>query len=122
MHHVVGQRGDDNLRLRRCSRGKSCFFRNKGVIYLLAWEPTAVILLETGLPNPNMQERSFAVTFLDRTTVNMTSCFELEEETNEEDGSKDNCLGEPDKTVAATEAMPMNLNWRHIFSLPNETL
>jgi len=41
-----------------------------------------------------MKERYFSTTFLDRTSVNMTSCSELEEETDEEDASKENCLGE----------------------------
>ena len=42
-----------------------------------------VILLDPWLLNPNMQERSFPVTFLDK-TVNITSCSEVEEETDEE--------------------------------------
>jgi len=51
----------------------------------------------------------------------MTSCYELEEEIDEEGDSKENCSGEKDKIVAALEAMPICLNWGHIFSLPNET-
>jgi len=51
----------------------------------------------------------------------MTSCSELEEETDEEGVSKENCSGETDKIVVALEAMPICLNWRQIFSLPNET-
>jgi len=45
----------------------------------------------------------------------------LEEETNEQGASKENCLGEMNKTVAALEAMPICLNWGQIFSLPNKT-
>ena len=48
------------------------------------------ILLEPGLPNPNMQGRSLPVTFLDRTMVNRTSCSEVEEEMDEEGGRKEN--------------------------------
>ena len=79
------------------------------------------MLFEPCLLSPNMQERSFSATFLDRTMVNMISCSELEEETYEEGASKENCSGETDKIVTAIEAMPICLNWGHIFSLPNET-
>jgi len=47
-----------------------------------------IILLELALLNRNIQERSFLVTFLDRRTVNMTSCSEVEEEMYEEGGNK----------------------------------
>jgi len=50
----------------------------------------------------------------------MTSCSEVEEETDEEGDSKENCSGETEKTVATLEAMPIRLNWRKIFSLPNK--
>ena len=46
--------------------------------------------LEFGLLSPNMQGRSFSVTLLDRTIVNMTPCSETEEEMDEEDGLE-NC-------------------------------
>jgi len=68
-----------------------------------------------------MKESSFSAAFLDKTTVNMTSCSELGEETYEEGANKENCSGEMDKTVAAVEAMPICLNWGQIFSFPNET-
>jgi len=51
----------------------------------------------------------------------MTSSSEMEEETDDEGASKKNCVGEADKTMTALEAMPICLNWGHIFSLPNET-
>jgi len=57
-----------------------------------------------------MQEMSFLVTFLDKTTVNMTSCSKVEEEMDEEGGSKKNYLGETDKTMVALGAMPIHLN------------
>ena len=68
-----------------------------------------------------MQERSFPVTFLNGTAINMTSCSEVEEKTDKEGASKENCSGETNKTVPALKAMPICLNWGHIFSLPNET-
>ena len=68
-----------------------------------------------------MQERSFHVTFIDRTVVNMTSCSKVEEETDEEGGSKENCSGEENRIVASLEAIPKSLNLGHIFSLLNKT-
>jgi len=53
--------------------------------------------------------------------VNMTSCFELEEDIDEEDGSKENSLGEMNKTMVALEAIPVHLNWGQIFRFPNKT-
>ena len=80
-----------------------------------------IILLELELLNLNIQERSFPVTFLGRTTINMTSYSEVEEETDEDGGNKENCSGETDKNVAALEVMPIRLNQGSIFSWPNET-
>jgi len=57
-----------------------------------------------------MKEKSFLAAFLDRTTVNITSRSELEEQSDEEGVSKENCSGEIDKIVAASEAMPVCLN------------
>ena len=50
----------------------------------------------------------------------MTSCSKVEEETHEEGGSKKNRPRETNKTVVALEAMPMRLNWGHIFILPKD--
>jgi len=47
----------------------------------------------------------------------MTSCFEVEEESNKR---QENSLGKIDKTLAALEAIPVCLNWGQIFSLPNK--
>jgi len=58
-----------------------------------------------------MKEKSFSAVFLNRTTFNMTSCLELEEETDEEGVSKENCSEETNKIVATLEAMPVCLNW-----------
>ena len=80
-----------------------------------------VVLFGPWLLIPNMKETSFSDAFLNRTTVNMISCFELEEETDKEGASKKNCSGERDKTVATLKAMPICLNWGQIFGLPNET-
>jgi len=51
----------------------------------------------------------------------MASRSKVEEEIDEEGGSKANCSGETDKTMAALKAIPIRLNWGHIFSLLNKT-
>jgi len=51
----------------------------------------------------------------------MTSCSKLEEETNVEGVSKENCSEEIEKIVAARKAMPVSLKWGQIFNLPSET-
>jgi len=55
--------------------------------------------------NGHKKERSFSAAFLDRTTVNMDTSSEFEEETDEEGVSKENWSREMDKTVAALELM-----------------
>ena len=121
MHHAIGQIGEDNLEPRRRSQDKSRFFANKRVMHLQFENLEPIILLKPRLLNPNIQERSFPITFLNRTIVNMTSCSKVEEKMNEECGSKENCSGETHKIVVALEVMPICLNWGHIFSLPNRT-
>jgi len=70
----------------------------------------SIVILHHGLLNLSTQEMSFLTTFFDRTTVNMASYFEVEQEIDEEGGSKENCLGEKNKIVATLETMPMFLN------------
>jgi len=50
----------------------------------------------------------------------MASCFEVEEEADEEDGRQENSPTELCKTLAALEAMPIHLNWGQILSLPDD--
>jgi len=69
-----------------------------------------VVLFEPWFVSPNTKERSFSAAFLDRITVEMTSCSELEEETGEEGAGKENYLRETNETIAALEAMPICLN------------
>jgi len=66
-----------------------------------------------------MQERSFPVNIFNKLAVNMTSCFEVEKELDEEEGGQENSLREIDKTLASLEAILVHLNWRQIFSLPD---
>ena len=51
----------------------------------------------------------------------MTLCYEVEEETDEEGDSKEDCSRETDKTVATLEAMLICLSWGYNFSFPDET-
>jgi len=49
-----------------------------------------VVLSEPWLLSPNMEDGSFSAAFLHIIMVNMTSCSELEEETDEEGVDKEN--------------------------------
>jgi len=69
-----------------------------------------VVIFEPWLLSPVMKEKSFLAAFLDRTTINMTSCSKLEEETDEEGVNKENCSREIDKTATTQEAMPVCFN------------
>ena len=70
----------------------------------------AIILPEHKLLNFVAQEGFFPVSFFDKTTVNMTSYFDVEEETDVEDDRQENFPKETNKTLAALEAIPMRLN------------
>jgi len=48
-----------------------------------------VVLFEPYLLSPGVKERTFSADFLDTTTVNMTSCLELEEEIDDAGVSKE---------------------------------
>jgi len=93
----------------------SCQTRGLSLIQFRSLKP--FVLHEHRLPNPATQERSFIVNVFDKLAVNMTSCFEVEEELDER---QDNSLCEIDNTLAALEAIPVRLNWGQIFSLPNK--
>jgi len=73
------------------------------------------------LPSHAMQGGFFLVSVFDKLTVNMTSCSEVKEKADEEDGRQESSLRETDETVATLEAIPVCLNWGHIYSLPNDT-
>ena len=62
----------------------SCQTKGLSPIQFGSLEP--FVLHEHGLPNPVMQERSFPVNIFDKLTVNMASCFDIEEEADKEDG------------------------------------
>ena len=94
----------------------SCQIRGLSPIQFESLEP--FVQREHRLPNPATQERSFPVNVFDKLAVNMTSCFEVEEVSDER---HENSLCEINKTLAALEAIPVCLNWGQIFSLPNET-
>ena len=93
----------------------SCQTRGLSLIQFRSLEP--FVLHKYRLLNPIAQERSFLVNVFDKLLVNMTSCFKVEEESDER---QENSLGEIDKILVALEAIPMHLDWGQIFSLPNE--
>jgi len=61
-----------------------CQTKELSAIQLRSLEP--VVLLEHGLLNPITQEGLLPFIFFDKLIVNMTTCSEVEEETDEEDG------------------------------------
>jgi len=58
---------------------------------------------------PHKKGPSQSVTLI-KLTINMTSCYEVEEEADEEDHREEDSLREMDKFVATLEVMPMCLN------------
>jgi len=80
-----------------------------------------VVLLEIGLLNLVTQQRFFLVTIFNKITVNMTSCSDLKEGTDEEDEKSEKSPGETEKTLAALVVIPIYLKWGQIFSLLGET-
>jgi len=83
-------------------------------------EVQPIDLLEQEPLIPITLEEFFPVRFFEKITVNMTSCYELE---NEEDG-KEAKLEKPPKNdgeaLTSLEALPIYDDWRQIFSLPKE--
>ena len=75
----------------------SCQIRGLSLIQFKSLE--AFVLHEHRLLHPGMHERSFPFNVFDKLAVNMTSCFKVEEESDEEDGRHENSLGETDKTL-----------------------
>ena len=63
---------------------------------------------EHGLPNPVMQEEFLLVSFFDKFTVDMTSCFDVKEEIDEEHDREESSLWEADKTLFTLETLPMH--------------
>jgi len=96
-----GQRGEDNLRIKErimcLAKEKRIILDLEDVVEQITFPPKQgsfcslqfgnlepVILFKPWLFSPDMKQRSFSAPFLDRTTFNMTSCSELEEEIDEE--------------------------------------
>ena len=81
--------------------------QTKGVFLIKFGSLEPFVLHEQRLSNPCTQERLFTVNVFDKLAVNVTSCFEVEEESDER---QENSLREIDKTLAALKAMPVHLN------------
>jgi len=69
-----------------------------------------IVLHEHGLLNPITPKGSLSIRFVNKIIANMTLCFEVEEETDEEEDKEANSTGEMNKTLATLEDMPMHLN------------
>ena len=82
----------------------SCQTKGLSLIHFGSLEP--FVLHKHSLLNPTMQERSFSIDIFDKLAVNMTSCFEVEEEADEEDGRQENSLGDRNNIVAAYRLCP----------------
>jgi len=80
-------------------RALSLEYKGLSLIQFGSLEP--FVLHEHRLPNRATQERSFLVNVFDKLVVNMTSCFEVQEEPDEENGRQGNSLGEIGKTLVA---------------------
>jgi len=81
---------------------------NKGLPLIQFGSLEPFVLRKHSLPNPVTQERSFPVNVFNKLALNMTSCFEVEEESDER---QENSLGEIDKALAALEAILVHINW-----------
>ena len=80
--------------------------QTKGVFLIQFGSLEPFVLHEQRLSNPFMQEGLFTVNVFDKLAVNVASCFEVEEESNER---QQNSLGEIDQTLAALQAMLVRL-------------
>ena len=58
--------------------------------------------------------------FFEKITVNMTSCYELENEGDEEEAKLKKSPKNDGEALPSLEALPICDDWRQIFSLPKE--
>jgi len=65
-----------------------CQTNELSITWLASLEP--IVLHEHGLPNPVTQEVFFPVRIFNKITVNMTSCSNVGEEADKEDGRQEN--------------------------------
>jgi len=82
--------------------------QTKGVFLIQFGSLEPFVLHEQRLLNRCTQERLFTVNVFDKLTVNVTSWFKIEEESDER---QENSSGEIDMTLAALEAILVHLNW-----------
>ena len=67
-----------------------------------------------------MMEEFFPVGFFDKVTINMTSCYEMEDEEERANEKQQNSSEGDDKTITLLEALPRCTDQRQIFNLPEE--
>jgi len=58
--------------------------------------------------------------FFDKVTINMTSCYEMEDKENGDEGTQEKSLGDDDKTLTVLEALLTYMDWTQMFNLPEK--
>ena len=58
--------------------------------------------------------------FFNKVTVNMTSCYEMEEDGEEDEEKVEKPSKSKEKTLTVLEALSTCINWRQILNLPKE--
>jgi len=83
VHHAAYD-GTIILDLDNVVKTNHIFFQTKRLSAIQFGSLEPAILYEHGIPNPSMQEGFFLVNVFDKPAANMTSCSEVEEETDKE--------------------------------------
>jgi len=65
-------------------------------------------------------EEFFPIGFFDKVTVNMISCYEMEDEKERNEEKLEKPSESKEKTLTILEALPTYTDWRQIFNLPEE--
>jgi len=69
---------------------------------------------------PVTLEEFFPMDFFDKVTINMTSCYEMEDEENGDEERQEQGLEDDDKTLTVLEALPTCIDWTLIFNFPKD--
>ena len=64
--------------------------------------------------------RILPVGFFDKVTINMTSCYKMEDKENGDEEKQEKSWEDDDKTLTLLEALSACIDWRQIFNLPEE--
>jgi len=83
-------------------------------------EVQPIDLLEQKPLVPITLKEFFPVRFFEKITVNMTSCYELENEEDEKEAKLEKPPKNDGEALTSLEALPICDDWRQIFNLPKE--